>query len=140
MDRVKKGFALSATAIAVWGSLIGVLFLLFPEGISNLFFHEPDVVLISIGYLTIIAIGEPFMCVEIVSSGAIAGLGNTKLCSIISILFTGSRIPLAYFLSNTSLGLKGIWWALSITSICKGIVFVVAFHKQSEKLLYQKNS
>ena len=140
MDRVKKGFALSAAAIAVWGSLIGVLFLLFPEGISNLFFHEPDVVLISIGYLTIIAIGEPFMCVEIVSSGAIAGLGNTKLCSIISILFTGSRIPLAYFLSNTSLGLKGIWWALSITSICKGIVFVVAFHKQSEKLLYQKNS
>lgn len=132
MDRVKKGYYLSAAAIAVWGSLIGVLFILFPKGIAGIFFHEPEVIAIAIGYLTIIAIGEPFMCVEIVSSGAISGLGNTKLCSIISIIFTGSRIPLAYLLSHTALGLKGIWWALTITSMCKGIVFVLAFHKQTK--------
>ena len=135
IDRVKKGYYLSAAVIAVWGSLIGLLFFLFPNGIANIFFHEPEVILIAIGYLTIISLGEPFMCVEIVSSGAISGLGNTKLCSIISILFTGSRIPLAYVLSHTSLGLKGIWWALTITSICKGIVFVLAFRKQSTKRL-----
>ena len=89
---------------------------------------------IAIGYLTIIALGEPFMCVEIVSSGAISGLGNTKLCSMISIIFTSSRIPLAYFLSqHTTLGLKGIWWALTITSVCKGIVFFLAFHKEHKK-------
>lgn len=133
MNRVKKGYYLSAATIAVWGSLIGVLFILFSNGIANIFFHEPDVIAIAIGYLTIIAVGEPFMCVEIVSSGAISGLGNTKLCSIISILFTGSRIPLAYFLSHTSLGLNGIWWALTVTSICKGIVFVLAFQKESKK-------
>ena len=133
IDRVKKGYHLSAGAIAVWGSLIGILFLLFPKGISGIFFHEPNVIAIAVGYLSIIAIGEPFMCVEIVSSGAISGLGNTKLCSIISILFTGSRIPLAYFLSQTSLGLTGIWWALTITSICKGIVFFAAFHKEHQK-------
>lgn len=133
MDRARKGYYLSAAAIAVWGSLIGVLFILFPNGIANVFFHEPEVIAIAVGYLTIIAVGEPFMCVEIVSSGAISGLGNTKLCSIISIIFTGSRIPLAYFLSHTSLGLNGIWWALTITSICKGIVFVLAFQKESKK-------
>lgn len=132
MDRVKKGYYLSAITIAVWGSLIGVLFILFPEGIASIFFHEPEVIAIAIGYLTIIGIGEPFMCVEIVSSGAISGLGNTKLCSIISIIFTGSRIPLAYFLSQTALGLDGIWWALTITSMCKGIVFTLAFHSQSK--------
>ena len=135
IDRVKKGYYLSAAVIAAWGSLIGLLFFLFPNGIANIFFHEPEVILIAMGYLTIIALGEPFMCVEIVSSGAISGLGNTKLCSMISILFTGSRIPLAYVLSQTSLGLKGIWWALTITSICKGIVFVLAFRKQSTKRL-----
>ena len=133
MDRVKKGYYLSAAAIAVWGSLIGVIFVLFPEGIANIFFHEPEVVAIAIGYLLIIAIGEPFMCVEIVSSGAISGLGNTKLCSIISIIFTGSRIPLAYLLSQTPLELEGIWWALTITSMCKGILFILAFQKESKK-------
>lgn len=133
IDRVKKGYYLSAATIAVWGTLIGIIFMLFPTGIANIFFHEPEVIAIALGYLTIIAIGEPFMCVEIVSSGAISGLGNTKLCSIISIIFTGSRIPLAYFLSQTSLGLNGIWWALTITSIFKGVVFTLAFQKQIKK-------
>lgn len=130
MNRIKKGYHLSAAAIAVWGAFIGALFLLFPKEIAGIFFHEPEVLTIAVGYLLIIAIGEPFMCVEIVSSGAISGLGNTKLCSIISILFTGARLPLAYFLSRTSLALNGIWWALTITSIVKGILFVLAFHRQ----------
>ncbi len=134
MDRVKKGYYLSAATIAIWGTLIGLLFILFPEGIANIFFHEPEAIVIAIGYLTIIALGEPFMCVEIVSSGAISGLGNTKLCSMISIIFTGSRLPLAYLLSHTALGLSGIWWALTITSVCKGIVFTLAFRQQSKKL------
>ena len=133
MDRVKKGYYLSAAAIAVWGSLIGLLFFLFPNGIANIFFHEPEVITIAIGYLTIIALGEPFMSVEIVSSGAISGLGNTRLCSILSIIFTGARIPLAYLLCHTSLGLNGIWWTLTFTSICKGIAFVLAFQKESKK-------
>ncbi len=132
LNRVKKGGYLSAAVIAVWGALIGTFFLLFPEGIASLFFHEPEVITIAVGYLTIIGIGEAFMCVEIVCSGAISGLGNTKLCSIISIVFTGARIPLAYFLSHTALGLNGIWWALTITSICKGIVFFYAFRKTAK--------
>ena len=134
LSRIKKGVYLSTASIAVWGSLIGVLFILFPGNIANIFFHEPEVLPIAIGYLSIIAIGEPFMCVEIVSSGAITGLGNTKIPSVISILFTGSRIPLAYLFSQyTSLGLNGIWWALTLTSVCKGIVFFIAFHKEHRK-------
>lgn len=139
LDRIKKGYYLSAAAIAVWGSLIGVIFILFPEGIANIFFHEPSVIVTAIGYLTIIALGEPFMCVEIVSSGAISGLGNTRLCSIISVIFTGARIPLAYLLSQTALGLHGIWWALTITSMCKGIIFVLAFRHESNKSYYFYN-
>ena len=132
MDRVKKGYHLSTATIALWGSFIGAIFFLFPKAIAGIFFHEPEVLLISVGYFLIIAIGEPFMCVEIVSSGAISGLGNTKLCSIISILFTGSRIPLAYVLSR-SMGIGGIWMALTVTSILKGIVFFLAFQKECKK-------
>ena len=133
IDRVKKGCYLSTLLIAVWGAFIGTLFLLFPEGIANIFFHETDVITVAIGYLTIISFGEPFMCMEIVASGAISGIGNTKLCSMISILFTGLRIPLAYFLSRTGLGLLGIWWSLTITSMCKGILFVLAFRQETKK-------
>ena len=126
MDRVRKGYFASTAMIAFWGTLIGLFFFFFPNEIANVFFHEPEAITIAVGYLLIIALGEPFMCVEIVSIGAISGIGNTKLCSIISIIFTGLRIPLAYVLSRTGLGLAGIWWALTLTSVFKGIVFFFA--------------
>ena len=76
------------------------------------------------------------MSVELMTIGALSGLGKTKLCSIISIIFTGMRIPLAMVLSATSLGLDGIWWALTATSIVKGIIFYFAFQHISRRSLY----
>ena len=68
------------------------------------------------------------MCVELMTIGALSGLGKTKICSIISILLTGSRIPLALLLTHIGLGLSGIWWALTLSSIVKGIVSVSYTH------------
>lgn len=133
MDRVKKGYYLSTGVITLWGAFIGAVFLFFPKEISNIFFHEPRVIAISVSYLMIIALSEAFMCVELVSIGALSGLGDTKLCSIISILLTSARIPLAYTLSRTGLALNGIWWALTITSVCKGLVFFFVFRHVSKK-------
>ena len=53
--------------------------------------------------MIIIGLGEAFLCVEMLTIGALSGLGKTKICSIISILLTGSRIPLALVLTGTSL-------------------------------------
>ena len=61
--------------------------------------------------------------------GALSGLGRTKLCSIISIVFTAARVPLAVALAASPLGLNGIWWALTLSSVVKGVVFVGAFNK-----------
>ena len=36
-------------------------------------------------------------------------------------------VTLAIILGGTSLGLNGIWWALSSTSIVKGVLFVIVF-------------
>ena len=75
------------------------------------------------------------MAIELMTIGALSGLGLTKLCSIISILLTGARIPLALVLSHTEMGLSGIWWALSLTSIVKGIVFTLTFRHTSHTRL-----
>ena len=130
MDRVKKGYNLSSGTMFVWGTFVAVVFLIFPESISRIFFHEADVIAMSVNYLRIIGIGEGFMCLELVAIGAISGLGNTKLCSAISICLTGLRIPLAYVLSRTALALNGIWWALTLTSMAKGVVLHLAFQKE----------
>lgn len=121
--------------VITWGALVMLAFWIIPEPISKVFFHESDVIPISVSYLVIIALCEPFMCVELMTVGALSGLGKTKLCSIISILLTGARIPLAVLLTHTSLGLNGIWWALTLSSVTKGIVFYFAFRWQTKHIV-----
>ncbi|MFR8170911.1 MAG: MATE family efflux transporter [Marvinbryantia sp.] len=126
-QRIRESYRISLRILVVWGLLITAAFLLLPRSISHLFFYEPEVVEISANYLIIIGCSEVFMSVELMTVGALSGLGRTTLCSVISILFTGARIPLALLLSRTSLGLSGIWWALTLTSVAKGIIFYFAF-------------
>ena len=126
MDRVRKGYRASLWTVGIWGLLISFVFICFPKAIADIFFHEPKAVATAVGYLVIIGFSEAFMCVELTTVGALSGLGRTRLCSIISITFTSVRIPLAIILGGL-IGLSGIWWALSITSIIKGIIFTCTF-------------
>ena len=128
MDRVKKGYRASLITVGVWGLFITLLFVCFPEQISGVFFHEPTAIATAVGYMIIIGYSEAFMSVELMTVGALSGLGKTHLCSVISITLTSARIPLAILLSGTALGLLGIWWALTATSVVKGIVFAMAFY------------
>ena len=139
--RMRTGYRISLMMVLSLGTAVTLAFLLFPVPISRLFFHETDVIAISAWYLMIVGLSEPFMAVELMSEGAIAGLGKTKLCSAISVTLTGMRIPLAWLLGGTALGLNGIWWALTLSSVCKGIVFYFTFRREcvrSERMLRGK--
>ena len=127
IGRVKKGYRASLWTIGIWGLLITLIFIFTPTPIATIFFHEPSAIATAVSYLVIIGFSEAFLCIELTTIGAISGLGKTNLCSIISILFTSARIPLAMILGNTSMGLNGIWWAFSSTTIVKGIIFTGTF-------------
>ncbi len=140
MERVRKGYRISFRTIVIWGALITLAFILLPKSISEVFFHEGDVIGISVDYFRIVGISEAFMCVELMTVGALSGLGRTKLCSIISILLTVARVPLAVVFAATPLALNGIWWALTISSVVKGIVFVIAFNRVTIAKNNKKNA
>ena len=125
-ERVRKGYKAAVWTVGIWGLLVSSIFICFPRAIADIFFHEPKAVETAIAYLVIIGFSEAFMCVELTTVGALSGLGRTRLCSIISIIFTSARIPLAVILGSL-IGLNGIWWALSATSIVKGIIFTCTF-------------
>ena len=126
MGRVKKGYRASQWTVGIWGIFITLLFVCVPRPIANIFFHEPKAIATAVDYLIIVGFSEA-LCIETTTVGALSGLGRTHLCSVISIIFTSARIPLAIILGGTSLGLNGIWWALSSTSIVKGVLFVIVF-------------
>ena len=77
-------------------------------------------------YLRILGYSQLFMCLEIATEGAFAGLGKTLPPSIVSILFTSIRIPMVMLLGS-KWGLSGVWWSLTISSILKGVILIVWF-------------
>ena len=89
----------------------------------RIFVAEPETIEVGKQYLLILGYSQLFMCAEITIAGAFSGMGRTYLPNSISIILTGARIPLAIILSKV-MGLDGIWWSISITSILKGIVLV----------------
>ena len=90
-----------------------------------------------VGYLRIIGVSQLFMCVEIITNGSFSGIGKPKIPSTISIIFTGSRIPIALFLSQDYLfGLNGVWMSISITSILKGILSPLLFRRELKKISF----
>lgn len=133
-ERVKKSYVTAALLICGWGLFTTALLVLGAEPIFRLFIKEPEVVPLGIAYLTILGYGEMFMCEELMTVGALQGMGKTMSCSMISIILTAVRIPLAFVLGRTGLGLDGIWWALTISSIVKGIVFVIYYSRILKQL------
>ena len=133
-DRIRKGYSLSFRVLTIWGLFVTAAFVFLPEPIARLFFHEKEALDTAVNYLVIIGFSEVFMSIELMTVGALSGLGRTRLSSTISVILTGSRIPLALILTHAGMGLNGVWWALTISSIVKGIVFTLTFRHISRRL------
>ncbi len=125
--RAKKGYRVSMLIATVWGAFCTMLLLVFGGMIFKLFIPDSAILPKGTDYLTILAFSQLFLCWEIITAGAYSGFGHTLTPSVISIVFTAMRIPAAMLLSATALGLNGIWWSISISSIIKGILLVSAF-------------
>ena len=132
LDRIKEGYKVGLILSIIFGLITTVLLVFFSEEIFSVFLNEDRALSMGIKYLKIIGYSQVFMCIEIISGASFNGLGKTYVPSIISIIFTSLRIPLAIFLSRTALGLDGVWWTISISSIAKGILLTLLF------LLYSK--
>lgn len=121
-DRIRKGYRAALAAIFVWGLFCTFLLMVLPAPVFRLFIQEEELLPMGVNYLWILGISQLFMCVELTTAGAFSGLGKTVPPSVVSIVFTAARIPLAFLLSSTVLGLNGVWWSVSLSSVVKGVV------------------
>lgn len=134
IDRVKKGYRTMMSIAIVWGMICMFILLVLPAPIFRLFLNDQAVLPIGVNYLMIIGYSQIFMICEITTAGAFSGLGNSFPPSFVSIVFTLARIPLIFILT-AFMGLNGIWWAISLSSIIKGIVSVTWFEIYKRKRL-----
>lgn len=134
--RIRKGYRLTLGIAGSIGLGAGVLFFIFNKEIFSLFVEEAEAIEAGGNYLKILALSQLFMVTESVTAGAFNGTGRTTPPALTGIILTGARIPMAYFLTTfPTLGLTGIWWSITITSILKGTVLPLWFiHFQRKRL------
>lgn len=121
-NRVKKGYASAMGVMMAWGVFTTFVLIAFPEVLFRIFITEANVIPMGVDYLRILGFSQLFMCTEAASAGTFQGLGKTLPPSAVGILFTALRIPLAMILSGTGLGLGGIWWSITLSSVLKGMI------------------
>ncbi len=135
-DRIHKGYKTAYFTILGIGIITSSILYFFAEPIFSIFLNETIALKEGTIYLIILSYSQAFMCMEIITNGAFYGLGKTIYPSLNSIIFTALRIPMAYVLSRFY-GLAGIWWAVSITSMIKGVLITILYAKKAkpEKIL-----
>lgn len=127
-DRIHKGCKAMIITAIMWGIITTLALVLFNEPLFKLFINESDAIEKGRDYLTILGYSQLFMCIEITTTAIFKGIGRTYIPSSISIIFTGARIPMAMVLSSaTLLGLNGIWWSISLSSVIKGVLLIGIF-------------
>ncbi len=130
-SRIKDGYKKGMQIVGSIGLFTTILFVIFPGPIFNIFVpKDPLALKEGIVYLRILGLSQLFVSIEIGTAGAFNGLGKTMTPSVVGMVFNALRIPMAIVLSTyTILGLSGIWWSISISSILKGLVLSLLFIK-----------
>ncbi len=139
MDRVKEGYFTALKLLVPYGILINIVMFVFAEQMIGVFLSDPDTIAIGKRYLEILSISQLFMIIELGTAGAFNGLSKTYIPSSVGFVGNLVRIPLGMILAF-SFGVYGIWWAVAISSIIKGIVLTTWFLLYLRKLKLSKTS
>ena len=136
ISRIKEGYYKGIKVLGSFGIFASLLLIFAAEPLFSVFTPEdPKAIAEGIVYLRILGLSQFFMSIEIGTAGAFNGLGRTIPHTITGITFNALRIPAAILLSRyTVLGLSGIWWAISGSSVFKGIIMFIWYQKELQKL------
>jgi putative MATE family efflux protein len=124
-ERIKDIFKwgiMTTSSITIPISFIAVFLskiILIMFGLGN----DPAVMQIGTNYLRIVGSCYIFLAVMLISNGIINGSGHTIITMIFAILSLWIiRVPFSWLLSKTSLGITGIWIAVSLSFVVMMIV------------------
>lgn len=127
-NRILKGYKATIFISSMIGVFAAILFIFFGDIVFSLFIPEKEAIIKGADYLRILGYSQLFMCLEITTTGAFSGFGNTITPSWVGGLFTGLRIPASILLTKyTNLGIDGVWWSISGSSIIKGVLLTFLF-------------
>lgn len=120
--RLLRGYYVTILMMSAYGVIVGTVFLFFGGNLISIFTTDSEIINFGAQYMIFISFSQVFMLLEGISSGVFNGIGKTVYPAFFSISGNLGRLALVFILSSESLfGLNGIWIAISVSSIYKGL-------------------
>ena len=105
--------------------LMGVVLYVAAPQIIGVMTPVEEIRVLGVEILRIEAYAEPMFAAAIVTYGVFVGVGNTLVPSLMNLFsIWGVRLVLASLLAPT-MGLKGVWLAMSIELCFRGLIFLI---------------
>lgn len=105
---------------------------IFSAEVASIFTNDLAVISAASTYNKLAAAVLIFSAAEVILSGAFSGAGDTVPPAIVGLPFNILRIPFCAILTPF-FGLDGVWIAISVTVVLKGIIMVIWFRKGNWK-------
>ena len=137
--RIWHGYKTTISITLSIGLLGSILFYFAGTPFFALIVPDPATYIVGGQYLRITSFSQLFMMTEITTQGLFYGIGRSAPPAIISISGNILRLPLALLMIHAGWGLNAVWWAISLSSICKGIAAIGALFLLKKKTYWQKS-
>ncbi len=134
-SRVKQAWKTTLWMTGVFGTFCSLLFIFFGSEVFSIFVPEEEAYRVGGDFLRIDGYSQLFMMLEITMQGVFYGIGRTVPPAIVSIGCNYMRIPVALLLVQMGLGVDAIWWAVSGTTVVKGLILTGWFIFIKRKIL-----
>ncbi|MGL5379174.1 MATE family efflux transporter [Clostridium sp.] len=123
-ERIKEGVISAIKTIIIFCIITSSLILIFSKNIMLLFVDKTEVDVINLGveYISVVAVFYVLIGFLFMFYGLYRGLGRLRMSIILTVISLGTRVVLAYILSETPLGASGIWWSIPIGWLLADIV------------------
>ena len=129
-DRVYEVIKKSFKIVFFIGAISMLILFIFRYPLIKIFVpNDPETIKLGAIYLAILSVSQIFMAVEIGLTGAFNGMGDTKTPAWIAIVLNTMRIPLSLMFMPI-FGVAGVWIAMTVSSIFKGIIIMWLMRKR----------
>ncbi len=134
-DARRSGFIAIGLACAFM-SCSALAFMLIPQPILRVYTTNAGILRIGTGLLAIAAFFQLFDGIQTVATGALRGLGNTRIAMLVNLggywLF---GVPIGYVLCfYLKFGIYGLWWGLTLALIAIALILLYGWQWQSRRI------
>jgi multidrug resistance protein, MATE family len=131
----RSGFIALGLAVAFMAST-ALGFWFFPRPILRIYTNDAGVIESAVALLAIAALFQLFDGVQTVATGALRGIGETRVPMLVNLGgYWMFGLPVGYLLCfHAGRGVTGLWWGLTLALVAIALTLLYAWEQRSRKI------